>query len=254
MMPLAQLPEASGLTVGRGADAPLFAINDSGKPVLTVLDRSGKVTGEIALNGTKLEDWEDISAGSCGTGADGTCLFIADIGDNNRRRAHVTVLRLPQPAAGTSTAAAADAFEFAYPDGAHDAEATFVTADGQLFLVTKDRKSANLYRAPHPLRSGSAGRLSRVGEIALERVTDADTSPDGRWTALRNNHELLFFRTADLIAGTTKDPIRVDLAHLGEPQGEGVTLGADGAVYLVGEGGGNGRPGTFTTLTCTLPQ
>ena len=37
---------------------------------------------------------------------------------------------------------------------------------------------------------------------------------------------------------------------LKEPQGEGVALGADHAVFIAGEGGGKGQPGTFARFTC----
>ena len=45
---------------------------------------------------------------------------------------------------------------------------------------------------------------------------------------------------------------RVDLQALGEPQGEGVAFADDSTIYLVGEGGGGSRPGTFARLTCTF--
>ncbi|MBI3050441.1 MAG: hypothetical protein HYY76_19275 [Acidobacteria bacterium] len=54
----------------------------------------------------------------------------------------------------------------------------------------------------------------------------------------------------ELAGGAGARPLRVDLGALGEPQGEGVTIGAGGLVYLVGEGGGRG--GTLATLRCTL--
>ena len=78
-------------------------------------------------------------------------------------------------------------------------------------------------------------------------------SLDNRWIVLRGAHTLTFYLTADLLAGRWREAGRIPLASLKEPQGEGVTFGADSSVYVVGEGGGKGRPGTFARLTCA-PQ
>jgi hypothetical protein len=247
---LPAVPEASGIAAGRGSGAPLFAINDSGKPLLTVLDRSGSVVRQIPVSGARLVDWEDVSVGPCDSGA---CVYIADLGDNEASRRNITLLRMPQPSATTQTVEA-ESFELVYPDGPHNAESVFITADGQIFIVTKARTGAALYRAPHPLTRDTPGMLTRVADLDAVRVTDADTSADGRWTAIRTNDDLLFFKTGDLVAGRTGGAIRVDLRPLGEPQGEGVTFGAGSDVYLVGEGGGRRRPGTFMRLECRLPE
>ena len=246
---LARLPEASGIAAGHGAGAPLFAINDSGRPELSELDRSGQVIRQVQVTGAELTDWEDITVGPCG---DRTCVYVADIGDNNRRRPHVSIVRMPQPRPGEATVMA-ETFQLVYPDGPHDAEAMFMAGAGALFIVTKEARGAAVYRTTDPLASGKPGTLRHVADLAVPRVTGADTSPDGRWTALRTNHDLLFFRTADLVSGRPGDPIRVDLRDLREPQGEGVAFGSDGEVYLVGEGGGRRRPGTFAMLKCRLP-
>jgi hypothetical protein len=81
-------------------------------------------------------------------------------------------------------------------------------------------------------------------------VTDADVSPDGAWVVLRTNTEVIFYRTRDLMARNVTDPARVSVESVGEPQGEGIALAAEGLVYLAGEGGGRG--GTLASLRCTL--
>jgi hypothetical protein len=141
----------------------------------------------------------------------------------------------------------AEALRLVYPDGAHDAEAMFVTPSGDLFLITKEHaESTALFRLPSA-RTG--GTLERVGPLGLALPTGASASTDGQWVAIRTLHELLFYRTADLIRGGRPAPRRVNLRAAGEPQGEGVALGADGVVYLAGEGGG---AGTMATLRCSL--
>lgn len=253
---LSDLPEASGLAVGLGPTAPLFAISDSGPPVVAVLDRSGAVVRKVTLNGARLEDWEAITAARCGSSS---CLYVADIGDNGHARSSVTVYRVDEAAASRSTSVDAEAFELAYPDGPHDAESLFATKDGQLFLVTKEKERARIYRAPNPLRSGQRHTLGAATTLELPDmkgpgITDAAVSPDGKWVGVRSNDTLLLYRSSELLEGRVGAPIQIDLRPLAEPQGEGVSFGPNGIVYLVGEGGSKNRPGSFAALRCTLPE
>ena len=71
---------------------------------------------------------------------------------------------------------------------------------------------------------------------------------------LRSTRALTFYRTDGLLEGSWQEAGRVSVTSLGEPQGEGVAFGADNVVYLVGEGGGQSRPGTFAQLSCTLDR
>jgi hypothetical protein len=106
--------------------------------------------------------------------------------------------------------------------------------------------------------------LAKVSDLPVEqflidqnrrrsRITDADTTPDGAWVALRTNMELLLVRTRDLVNGKMSDVWHADLRTLDETQGEGVAISNEGDVYLAGEGGGHGLPGTYTRMKCQLP-
>ena len=252
-----ELSEASGVAASRTTPGRFWAHNDSSEPVLFALDSHGRITGRLRLSGATVEDWEGVAVGSC---ASGSCIYVADIGDNNAGRERITIYRVAEPrdAAGS---AQVDVFHATYPDGARDAESLLVTTDGRLHIVTKGIKGpVSLYRFPHELRAGTTMRLERVGEprdprapAASDRITDGAVSLDNRWVVLRGAHTLTFYLTADLLAGRWREAGRIPLASLKEPQGEGVTFGADSSVYVVGEGGGKGRPGTFARLTCA-PQ
>jgi len=242
--PLAGVGEASGVAVSRRTPGVLWSHNDSGRASLFAFDDAGNAKGRVELTGVTVEDWEDLAVGSC---PEGSCLYIADIGDNNRSRRGITIYRVPEPRGDDRTTAPAQAWTITYPDRPHDAEALFATSNGQLFLVSKeDARTTALYRVP----SGSGGRLEFVAQLPLERVTGGAVSPDGNWVALRTNTELLFYPASDLIAGKSVQPRRFDLKPLKERQGEGVAFGADGVIYLVGEGGGRG--GTLVTIRCAL--
>jgi hypothetical protein len=264
---IVQLPgvgEASGVAVSRRTPGIIWSHNDSGQPSLFAFDRSGNARGRVQVTGVSITDWEDLAAGPCrepgrsdngdpGSGirdpAGGSCLYIADIGDNHRMRRNIVVHRVPEPGPGDTAAAPAETWVVAYPDGPRDAEALFMTHTGALYLVSKDHAGLTaLYRVPMP-PAGNIGMLEYVARLPLERVTGADASPDGSGVALRTNTELLFYRTDELLAGKPTQPRRFDLRPLAEPQGEGVAFGADGLIYLVGEGG---RSGTLATLRCSL--
>ncbi len=105
---------------------------------------------------------------------------------------------------------------------------------------------------------GATHQLERVGKPRAsgkasdtEQITDGAVSPDGTWVVLRTRQVLAFHRAADLFAGNWVEAGRVDLKAVGEAQGEGVAIAADGTIYLTGEGGGKSQPGTFAKLACS---
>ena len=171
----------------------------------------------------------------------------------------ITIHRVPEPSTEDSVAVK-DTFHATYPDGAHDAETLLVGPDGALFIVTKGETGAvGLYRFPRELRPGATHQLERVGRPRAsgkvsepERITDGAVSGDGTWVVLRTKQGFAFHRAADLFAGNWTDAARVDLKPVGEAQGEGVAIAADGTVYLTGEGGGKSQPGTFARFTCAV--
>jgi hypothetical protein len=239
--------EASGIAASRRAPGLLWTHNDSGDPVLHAIDVMGIVQGRVRVSGARVVDWEDLAAAPC---PEGSCLYIADIGDNNATRRSITIYRIPEPRPDQSATEPADVWSATYPDGAHDAEALFA-AGSALFVVTKDHASATaLYRLPVLPKGGREARLERVSHLPVDRVTGAGVSPDGEWVALRTYDALLFYRTQDLVAGRGAEPRRFDLGRLDEPQGEGVAFGSEDLVYVAGEGGG--RSGTLAALRCTL--
>jgi hypothetical protein len=210
------------------------------------------ITGQVRVTGAKVEDWEAIAVGPCGSGS---CVYVGDIGDNDAERKRITIYRVPEPEQASGTAAVSDALHATYPDGAHDAETLFF-AGGRLYVVTKGETGpVAMYRFPDVLRGGTSMQLERVGGTQSKRggdswITDGTVSPDGEWVVLRSRSSLTFYRASELLAGNWRAVSTVELGSLKEPQGEGVEFGSDGAVYLAGEGGGKGRAGTFARFAC----
>ena len=249
------LPEGSGIAISHRSPGRLWAHNDSGDAVLVALDTRGSVTGRVRVSGVKVEDWEAVAVGAC---PGGSCLYIADIGDNGAKRKRITIYRVPEPS-NEDSVDVKDTFHATYPDGAHDAETLLIAPDGGLFIVTKGESGAiGLYRFPRELRPGATHPLEPVGKPGAskasqtERITDGAVSPDGAWVVLRTRQRFSLHRAADLFAGNWTDAGRVDLKGIGEAQGEGVAIAADGTVYLTGEGGGKSQPGTFARFDCSL--
>lgn len=174
---MADLPEASGLAVSRRSSGYLWTHNDSGHPVVFAIDKKGSVTGKVRITGANVEDWEAIAVGPC---SGGSCLYVADIGDNDAARKRITLYRIPEPTPSVTTAAVDAVFHLSYPDGAHDAEALLITPGGDIFIVTKGETGpVALYRAPRDLTAGSTARLERVGAAKAE---DAIRRPDASLT------------------------------------------------------------------------
>ncbi|SOD02510.1 NUDIX domain-containing protein [bacterium JGI 053] len=250
------LSEASGIAAGLRSPGVLWSHNDSGQPLLYAFAPDGSALGVVRVAGARMENWEDVAAAPC---AGGSCLYVADIGDNAAARASLTVYRVPEPAPTDGETRPAEAFHATYPEGPQDAEALFVLPDGGIYIVTKGETGPiALYRFPQPLRPGASVRLERIVELGpiatkrKDRITGASASPDGRWVALRTLEAVDLYRAADLIRGVPGTPVRVDLRSLGEAQGEGVGWGPSGTLYLTSESGKKNKPGTLARLSCTL--
>ena len=258
---LGALPEASGLALSARTPGVLWSMNDSGVPFVFPLDLMGRVVGRVRVTGADINNWEDLSVAPCGGKS---CLYIADFGNGGgTQRNDVVLYRVVEPAPSDTKSQPVEAFNAAYPaDEDHESEAMFV-AGGQLYLVTKGHPSL-VFRFPQRMEAGTLTTLERVGAVPTERfqattlrrqtrITDAESSPDGKWVAMRTNKELLLYRAADVAAGHFDTFWQFDLSPLDEAQGEGVAISNDGDVYLASEGGGHGLPGTFAHLKCQLP-
>jgi hypothetical protein len=243
---LPELGEASGLALSRRTPGILWSFNDSHDPTVYALDTNGQLRGHVRVTGATEKNWEAIAAARCPRG---NCLYIADIGDNKEKRPEVTVYRVPEPRPSDTATAPAERLVAAYADGPHDAEALFVSREGTIYIITKD-KPAFVYRFPERLQTDATMRLERVTVLPMEKVTDADTSPDGEWIAVRSKEEVIFYRDEEFVLGEHGTP--VNLRPFGEPQGEGVAIADDGRVYLASEGKKKG-PGTLRQLQCRFP-
>jgi hypothetical protein len=255
----AMVSETSGLAVSGVDPEILWTHNDRGNdPVLHAVSAQGALLGSVMVNGAELIDWEDIDAAPC---ASGTCLYIADIGDNDGARESVTIYEVAEPSPGDRSTATARALHARYPDGPHNAESIFILPGGDLYVVTKgDDGPIAVYRLAKS-QQGAAGAVLELVREAMAQprgradlVTGAAASPDGSRVAIRSYGSLYIYAVDALVGGGETTPLVIDLQSLGEPQGEGVAIANDGTVWLSSEAeDGDGSP-LLSRLSCPVPQ
>jgi hypothetical protein len=240
-----RLDESSGVAPSLRARGMLWIHNDSGdEPRLYATDAAGHDLGSVRVAGARNVDWEDMAAATCPGGA-APCLFVADIGDNTRRRRSVVIYQLeePAPTAGPSDTSGVvslrSATSLCYPDRPRDAEALVVEPAGTILIITKELAGrARVYRVPRrsaPQRTGQVDTLRFVGLLDLapsvprmRLVTGAAVSPDGATLVVRTYSSLHFFRLHGTSLPTPLTPPGGLTIPVIEPQGEAVAfVGAD---------------------------
>jgi len=192
--------EASGIAASRLHRGIYWTHNDSGDgPAVYAFDGRGRSYGRWTVPSAGNIDWEDIAV-SPGPERGQWYLYVADIGDNSRRRDAVIVYRIPEPKVGEPSACrqgcrteVAEALRFRYPDGAHDAEALLVhPTTGDLYIVTKAGQgdpATTVFVARSRQISTRDARLTKLATLELPDqlyksiaggLTGGDISPDGK--------------------------------------------------------------------------
>lgn len=181
------LVEASGLARSNRADGVLWAINDGGSPPrLHAFDRDGGNRGRVDIGNAENVDWEDLASFEL----DGKpYLLVADVGDNEAKRDHLTLYIVEEPAPSEPNPDGrhvrrqeyAWRIRFRYPDGPRDAESVAVDIAGQTVLVLSKRDLPPvLYSVP--LRPGgdgvvTAARLGPVTSLPEPDKRDIENAP-----------------------------------------------------------------------------
>lgn len=234
------LVEASGMAASRTKPGVVWAHNDSrdGARVYAI-GPNGEDLGGFDVAGASAFDWEDMAAGP-GADAATSSLYFGDIGDNfSIRGGRITVYRAPEPDPGTLAGPieGAVALEFIYPDGTYNAEALFV-ADGSIYIVTKDREEARVYRGSASRADSDVETLELVTVVALgDEVSGADISWDGATIAFRGYNSVWLWHRgpgATVAEALVAEPC--DAPSPDEVQGEAIAFHADNAYSTVSEG------------------
>ncbi|MFT3774492.1 MAG: hypothetical protein QM820_54735 [Minicystis sp.] len=219
--------------------------NDSGDSArFFAIDASGNRLATITVAGAQATDWEDIARGPCPAG---TCLYLADIGDNSEKRSSYTIYRVPEPANVADATVTAEALPFTYPDGSHNAETLLVhPTTGAVTIVTKVFiGTSSIYEFPLPLTPGTMAVLKDAGGVKPPTgsvlFTGGDVHPSGTGVLLRTYSELWYYPISPggSVAGAlARTPCAMPVAS--EDQGEAVGFLADGKGYVtISEGVGS---------------
>jgi hypothetical protein len=241
----AVLPELSGLAARARNAGISWAHNDSGNALeLFALREDGSVAARIPLTGATNIDVEDIAVGPC---AEGSCVFLADIGDNKEVRGKVHLYRLPEPELLEDTPRAVVDLPFRYADRAHNAEALVVDpATGTPWIITKGLFTlGDVYRV-EGLAPGSEGVAVKLGALqnpAFDQLTTAaDAHPTAPEVLVRSYGRVWLYRAP--AGGTLEQALLsapVELPAPSQPQSEAIAWLPGGSGYLVGtEGAGEG--------------
>lgn len=242
------LVETSGLAASVQHDGVLWAHNDSGSAAgVYAVGLDGSHRGFFALDGVSGVDVEDMAL------VDGR-MYLADIGDNSRRRATIEIHVFDEPtptAPGDATQRSVGPVATVtarYPDGPTDAEAILVDpVDGELLVLSKDLDDGDaqtrLYAVPLEFDTAEPVEMTLVGSVDVGglnsqstefsitailfpgQVTAADVSTDGRIIALRTYGSVWLFprRPAQTMAEAL-DGIPCEGGTAAEGQGESIAF------------------------------
>ncbi len=237
-----RIRESSGLAASRRERGLFWTLNDSGNPPeIFATDSSGADRGSYRVRGADNVDWEAMALAPCGTRY---CLYLADTGDNALRRQSVLVYRVSEPDTrnvSSGTLGVDAELELEFEDGPRNVEAILVTADQDLYLVSKERSGGG--RVYFVDRRGW-DRRGRVTARFLHdlpfpdglgyQVTDAALAANGSEVAIRTYRYIYFFRLHEGRLEPDRERPRCDAGGL-DVQGEGIAWTSRGLLATTSE-------------------
>lgn len=175
-----RIDEASGISRSTYHRGLFFMHNDSGDSArFFAVGQKCRTKAMFRVRNTSAADWEDMAAGRHHK------LWFGDIGDNKTHRSHITLVRVREPRKMHSRTVHGTSFQLKYADGPHNAEALMVQPrSGRIYIVTKAKSGAGIYRAPKHLSKDRINVLKRVASVPF-LVTGADFQPNGRHFVIR---------------------------------------------------------------------
>jgi hypothetical protein len=242
--------EASGLAVSHKNTNVMWVHNDSGDSARVFsMTTTGTDLGKYSISGAGATDWEDMAIGP-GPTAGAQYLYVGDIGDNFNSRSSISVYRVPEPTVSatqspvSTSISGADRLQFAYPDGARDAESLFVDPQTRdIYIISKQLNPRNVYRAAYPQSTTDPTILQLVATISgATAFTAADISPGGNEIIVRSyatSSGSMYVRPpgGSIAAAFSTTPISIPLRS--EGLGEAIAFDANGWGYYTTSEGSN---------------
>jgi hypothetical protein len=226
------IKEASGLVASRRHVDVYWTHNDGHDGVLYAIRSDGTSIGNVTV-GAKFRDWEDIAADAAGN------LYLADCGNNEANRQHMTIYRVaePNPADGGADARATATWRLSFPDKPFNCESLFIIGEhGYVISKHENKRPAGVYRFELTATPKKRRPLEHVIDLPIdEPVTAADISRDGKRLAVLGQRNLhVFDLIGDIKSAAGATPLKLPIPPL---QLEGCCFTDDGGVLLIAESG-----------------
>jgi hypothetical protein len=235
------------LVASRRHPGVFWVHNDSGDDArVFAIDVHGKALAELTLAGVDATDVEDIALAKGAAGAPDV-LYVADTGDNLKRRRSVQIYRVAEPSLLSQDRSAlqlkqkADTLDVVYEDGPHDVETLLVDpVQGDLYLVAKAHlllreEPVGVYRLARAALSTKRKNVARkVSAIRLGPATGGDIAADGSAILVRNYWSAMYWPRAEgqtIVDALGKTPCRLTVSDVGY-QGEAIGFTPDGGAYV----------------------
>jgi hypothetical protein len=242
------LPELSGLCAS-SVIGYFWAINDSGNdPYLYLISRNGSIEHVIDL-GIDLIDPEDICLARSSIG---NIIYIADTGNNKKKRENLSIITLSESTAlrGFNYAIKSDTVFRINPDSIQsknlsieedlfDIEAMmFEETTNTIYLVTKREDKNIVFKATESRNGFNAIPIARIPYFF---ITAADISHDSRRMLMKSYHYVFLWQNDH---GVAMDSLLMlspkCLPYEPEPQGETIAFGyRDYSYYTISEAKNN---------------
>lgn len=229
-----KVDEASGIADSKANPGYLWVEQDSGNPRnILLLSHSGDFLKKIYVKPAYNRDWEDMAL-SNGPADGKKYIYVADIGDNALAFSTYAIYRFEEPASTVDTVFSCDKISFIYPDGAHDAEAMLVDDQSKdIYIITKRDNPARVYKLAYPQSTTSVNNAVLEGSLAVNAITGAAISPDGKDILLRTYFSIMHWKRApgqSIMQALTATPDT--LTTQAEPQGEALCFKNDNSGFF----------------------
>lgn len=241
-----EINESSGLVNSRCQPQVFWTHNDSGdKEFIYALNEKGEKLGTWKIENAKNKDWEDIATFK---DKSGKCfLYLGDIGNNEQDKNQLTIYKVAEPQVTENNKDSskqnpvetepAEAINYSYPDGNHNAETLMVHPQtGDIYVLTK-----------HPSRPSEVFKIGakteKIADVTVPSIpygflTGGEISPDGKRVIVCDyvaGYEIKLPDNAKSFDDVWKQtPTRIELGE--RKQGEAIAYSADGTkIYATSE-------------------
>lgn len=222
-----RVKESSGLAISSAHDDLGYTMNDAGNApfVYAIRISTGAVVGATRVGGGDIRDTESIAIDRDGT------MWLADLGDNKKKRDDVALYAFPEPGTGDHSVTARR-YPVTYEGGPADVEGFLVNPEtGAKFLASKKKKhEGTLYSLPATLSTNHENVATDLGKPVPPKVSDTTFTTDGSQALIRTRDAAYVFdpQTWQEVRVLSVPPVK---------QGESIAMDPSGRSFIIGSEG-----------------